>query len=379
MTRVIRNIAVLSVATCILFVIACSPRITPLDIPSPGPPEATPAPRALNLPADDAAHHAPIEWWYYNGHLISNIGTQYAFHFVIFQTQADEDAVVFEVGHSGITDIGSGEHINMHSNIFRSIEPRAYDTSDNLIELDLGNFALEIGNDGSHAFSASDAAGLDNLRLQINPPSATMLHQEIGWMEWPFGWTYYYSYPRMKASGTITIGGREIAVNGDVWFDHQWGDFFVVGKPAGWQWFAIHLDDGSSLMISEVRGVEGEVLSIDGTLISSDSNHQVMDADKDGITIDVKDHWVSTATGGRYPSLWRLRVAAIDLDVMMKATVADQEVPASPYGNQAAAYWEGRVDVRDALSGNIVGRGFAELSGYVDPAPLIWRAETPLD
>ena len=94
-----------------------------------------------------------------------------------------------------------------------------------------------------------------------------MLHDGIGWMDWPFGWTYYYSYPRIKAAGTLTIGGRDVDVTGEVWFDHQWGDFFVVGKPAGWQWFAVsHLDDGSSLMISEVRGADGEVIGVDRPL-----------------------------------------------------------------------------------------------------------------
>jgi len=55
------------------------------------------------------------------------------------------------------------------------------------------------------------------------------------------------------AEGTLTIEGVEADVEGEVWFDHQWGDFYVIGKPAGWQWFALHLDDGSSLMVSEVR------------------------------------------------------------------------------------------------------------------------------
>ena len=48
-----------------------------------------------------------------------------------------------------------------------------------------------------------------------------------------------------------------------------------------------------------------------------------------------------------------------------------------PYGNQAAAYWEGRVDVFDTATGRNIGTAFAELAGYVDPDPLTWRKITP--
>ena len=169
------------------------------------------------------------------------------------------------------------------------------------------------------------------------------------------------------------IEGREVDVDGEVWFDHQWGDFFVVGKPAGWQWFAIHLDDGRSLMIAEVRGAEGEVLAIDGTLIQSGSEQSVLDIEQDGIELEVQDYWTSTQTYGEYPAKWRLRIDSIDLDIVMTPSIADQEVPALPYGNQAAAYWEGRVEVSDAASGESLGLAFAELSGYVEPEPLSWR------
>ena len=65
--------------------------------------------------------------------------------------------------------------------------------------------------------------------------------------------------------------------------------------------------------------------------------------------------------------------ADLDLDVDLAATVADQEVPPIPYGNLAAAYWEGRVEVIDSVTGATVGKAFAELSGYVDAPPLEWR------
>ena len=227
-----------------------------------------------------------------------------------------------------------------------------------------------------HSLQAIDASGSAGISLQIEQPRDVMLHEGIGWMDWPFGWTYYYSYPRIKAAGNLKLDGEDVPVSGEVWFDHQWGDFFVVGKPAGWQWFALHLNDGASLMISEVRGADGDVITVDGTLMSTEDGQHILDPEVDGISLEITDHWTSPETGGVYPAGWRLQINSIDLDVVLSPSVNDQEVPAIPYGNKAAAYWEGRVDVLDPSNRGIVGVAFAELSGYVDPEPLIWRDGT---
>lgn len=373
MKSVIRNVAIFLAVFVVAAAVACAGRVEEKDVPTPQPPEPTPVPRALVFPEDDGPHKAPIEWWYYNGHLASRDGEEYSFHFVIFQTQGDGSAETFEIGQVGITDVGREVHHNISSDGFTSQRPSVRSSAEGLLSLDLGNFELDIEPDGSHQLQVEDAASRTSLKLRTAPSESVMLHEGIGWMDWPFGWTYYYSYPRMAAEGTLTLDDRKVDVIGEVWFDHQWGDFFVVGKPAGWQWFAIHLDDGRSLMIAEVRGAEGEVLAIDGTLIQSGSEQSVLDIEQDGIELEVQDYWTSTQTAGEYPAKWRLRVDSIDLDVVMTPSIADQEVPALPYGNQAAAYWEGRVEVSDTASGESLGLAFAELSGYVEPEPLSWR------
>ena len=358
-------------------IIACAGQVETKELPTPQPPEPTPSPRTLVLPDDDASHPSPIEWWYYNGHLESDDGDRYSFHFVIFQTQSGDQLDTFEFGQAGITDVSSANHHFINSEGFAALGSEENVATKNLLRLNLGNFALDIESDGSHLFDARDSQTGTGISLRTRAPETKMLHQGVGWMDWPFGWTYYYSYPRMDAEGVVTIDNREIDVSGEVWFDHQWGDFFVVGKPAGWQWFALHLDDGSSLMVSEVRGADGRVLATDGTLIELGSPQKVLDAERDGLQLDVLEHWTSPHTDGEYPSDWRLRVESVGIDVKLAPTVADQEIPAMPYGNQAAAYWEGRVDIFDTATGLNVGTAFAELAGYVDPEPLTWRTVTP--
>lgn len=364
------------ISICFAATVACAGGVVSREIPTPGPPEPTPEPREVLLPADDASHDAPIEWWYYNGHLEAADGAEYSFHFVIFQTQDGSGAKQFEVGQAGITDVERGIHIPLSSEGFGASETSRSIPGSGLLQLHLENFSLAIASDGTHTFSATDAAGSTGIRLQTDPPGQVMLHEGTGWMDWPFGWTYYYSYPRMGTVGHLTLNGADIPVSGEVWFDHQWGDFFVVGKPAGWQWFALHLDDGSSLMVSEVRGAEGNVIAVDGTLVDAEYGQRILDEHTDGITLETTDYWTSRESGGIYPAGWRLVIDSIGIDVVLSPPLADQEVPALPYGNQAGAYWEGRVDVLDSTGLEVVGVAFAELSGYVEPEPLGWRKPT---
>ncbi len=368
-----RTLVSMVAVTCFALTVACSNGVVSREIPTPGPPEPTPEPRELRLPADDASHDAPIEWWYYNGHLAAEDGSEFSFHFVIFQTQSGIGATQIEFGQAGITVVDEGSHTYLGSDGFGSSETNDADRTSDLLELDLANFSLAIASDRTHSLSATDASGSTSIRLQTDQPREVMLHNGAGWMDFQFGWTYYYSYPRMQAEGELTLGGAEIPVTGEVWFDHQWGDFFVVGKPAGWQWFALHLSDGNSLMVSEVRGADGNVIAVDGTLTNPGSDQRTLDPEIDGISLETTDHWTSPDTGGVYPAEWRLQIESIGLDVVLVPSVADQEVPAIPYGNKAAAYWEGRVDVLDPSSLDVIGVAFAELSGYVDPEPLSWR------
>ncbi len=368
-----RNIAIfLSLASLVLLA-ACYSEIGTNPIPAPKPPQPTPSPQALTFPDDDGTHDVPIEWWYYNGHLEDEEGSEYSFHFVVFQTQIDDATTRFEFGQAGITDVGVGVHVHLSSDAVGSIESAISGDGSGILDLNLGDFALSINSNGVHELKASDQLAGTSLNIHLQASKTVMLHEGIGWMDWPFGWTYYYSYPRMEAHGTITIDGDESEVAGKVWFDHQWGDFFVVGKPAGWQWFALHLDDERSLMIAEVRGGDGSVVATHGTLVDDAFDQHVFEPETDGVSLDVLEHWTSPHTGGVYPSQWRVKVDSIDLEVLIVPSVADQEIPAMPYGNKGAAYWEGRADVIDTASDERIGLAFVELSGYVDPDPLGWR------
>ncbi|MEC9320244.1 MAG: lipocalin-like domain-containing protein, partial [Pseudomonadota bacterium] len=60
--------------------------------------------------------------------------------------------------------------------------------------------------------------------------------------------SYYYSQPFINAEGTLNIEGNSVEVTGKGWFDHEWTSHLANSEAMGWDWFSLHLDDGSKLM-----------------------------------------------------------------------------------------------------------------------------------
>ena len=97
--------------------------------------------------------------------------------------------------------------------------------------------------------------------------SYSHVDDQDGWVDFgPAGGSYYYSRTRMPASGSVVLDGERLAVTGEAWFDHQWGDFITVGG-GGWDWFAVNLDDGTDVTLSLVRDADGSYPLVYGTLV----------------------------------------------------------------------------------------------------------------
>ena len=335
-------------------------------------PTATPAPIQFatgtpGTPNDEFAHDARLEWWYYSGHLDSESGREFGFHFVVFKALGGTGEPNL-VAQLGLLDVETGEHLELY-------RARAGFTGDvdedGPMTVDIDDWTYTVfATAGSHRFNAANdtEAGLS---LQLESTTPAMLHNKIGWLPTETGATYYYSRPRQSAVGELTLGGETLKVTGTVWFDHQWGDFFVLGKPAGWQWFALHLDDGASLMITESRGIDGEVAETYGTYMSPSGEVRSLRQEAEGIRLASEGEWTSPVTGATYPSGWALEIDSLGLDLTIVPVVSDQEVtlglPAS------SAYWEGKASIGGSQNGEPVsGNAYVELSGYADPDPVPW-------
>ncbi|MFL2665189.1 MAG: lipocalin family protein [Dehalococcoidia bacterium] len=328
-------------------------------------PKPTPIPYDLNLSLgseiskNEFAHDNRLEWWYHNGHLKDEIGGKWGYHFVIFKSQSnDKDNYVAQVS---ISNLKTGEVFQLA----RADKGLNNSFSKNIGEIYISDWKYTIGPKPGefHIQVLSDKINID---LYLESFQEPMLHNKIGWFQTSLGYSYYYTWPRQQTSGKIKIDDMQLIVNGESWFDHQWGDFFVPGKPAGWQWFGIMLDNGDNIMVSQSRDVKGRIESLYGTY---QKNNGEVTHITDDIKIDVIDEWYSKKTKTTYPSGWKINLQEINLSFIVKPDILDQEISEGLPATQT--YWEGKSTVFDEDYNNI-GDAYVELSGYRDPVKIDW-------
>jgi predicted secreted hydrolase len=173
--------------------------------------------------------------------------------------------------------------------------------------------------------------------------------------------SYYYSLTRMPARGTIVAAGERFAVEGLAWMDREWSTSALGRDLAGWDWFALQLDDGRDLMLYRLRRRDGapDPHSAGSLVDAAGSVRRLGVADA---AIEATGQWASPRSGVRYPSGWRVAVAGLVLDVAPR--LVDQELDVGP------RYWEGAVAVRGVEGGRPVsGAGYVELVGYGEGPP----------
>jgi predicted secreted hydrolase len=219
------------------------------------------------------------------------------------------------------------------------------------------------GLDGSDGLEARASDFGISLSLS-DAHDAPILHDADGWVDFgDAGSSYYYSRPRMLASGTLTLGGANslsFEVEGEAWFDHQWGDFIAVGG-GGWDWFAVNLGDGTDLTLSLVRAADGTYPLVYGTLVRATG--ETVHLPSDAFTVTPLDTWRSVRTGAVYPSGWTIDIPSEDLEIMLTPTVLNQELDTRQ--TTGVIYWEGSQVVQATRAGDpLGGEAFVELTGY---------------
>jgi len=161
-------------------------------------------------------------------------------------------------------------------------------------------------------------------------------------------------------SGHLAREGAALAVRGTAWLDREWGSGALAADQRGWDWFALQLDDGSSLMFYALRRKDGSLDPYSaGTWV--DPAGRVRHLANDDLRIDVLDRWTNPQ-GDHYPARWRLRSEGLALDLMVRPQLPNQELLTRP------RYWEGSVKASGTHEGRAAGgRGYVELVGYAAP------------
>ena len=140
--------------------------------------------------------------------------------------------------------------------------------------------------------------------------------------------------------------------------DHEFSTRALSTGQVGWDWFSIQLDDGTDLMVFQIRRSDGSVDPYSsGTLIGPEGTARVLAVDE--YAIQPLDTWTSPRSRAVYPAAWRVQVPGVGLDLEIQPLLADQEM------NVSYQYWEGAVRVSGWFGEREVsGTGYVELTGY---------------
>jgi predicted secreted hydrolase len=119
------------------------------------------------------------------------------------------------------------------------------------------------------------------------------------------------------------------------------------------------------LMFYQIRHRDGKTDPYSsGTIIFPDGKYKYLP--KESFQIEVLDQWRSRKSNASYPSKWRVKVPAHQIELSLTPTVKDQELITKE--STRVTYWEGSVKVEGKYQNNPVkGMGYVELTGYAKP------------
>jgi len=173
--------------------------------------------------------------------------------------------------------------------------------------------------------------------------------------------SYYYSLPQLEVSGEVVLDGRRQKVRGQAWFDHEWSSNYVDEDALGWDWMGVNLHDGGALMAFRMRDQQGGERWSGATLrrnrVATMSPETYGPESVDWAPLKT---WRSPRTGVSYPVEWRVQVG--DRRYRVEPLLLDAELDSRP--TTGILYWEGPIRLLDDATGQEVGRGYLELTGY---------------
>lgn len=320
-------------------------------------------PEPLEFPADHGLHPGyRNEWWYFTGNLAGDDGHRYGFQFTLFRfavepgDRPDSDFATDAVwmAHLAVSDF-ERERFMSSERFARDALGLAGATAD---EWWLRDWKVSREANGWRLRARSDGLDVD-LRMEMEKP--VVLQGDAGYSRKgpePGNASRYYSITRMQASGRLEFDGAGVDVEGLAWLDREWGSSQLGEGIAGWDWFALQLDDGRDLMLYRLRTEAGTASRFSaGVIVAPDGSYRTLG--RDDFDFEEIRRW-RDAVGVEWPVVWRVRLPEFGLEFEVRPAFDAQRWYAT------VGYWEGAVEVIEPASGDRLGRGYLELSGYAD-------------
>jgi predicted secreted hydrolase len=296
----------------------------------------------VRFPRDHFGHpSASIEWWYFTAVVHDGARTRYSVFFTLF---ASNGALV---PVAEVRNLATGKVVG-HSE--RLAAGRVGTAS---LDVNAAGSRLQyLRASGSWLFSVK-GPGLEVSLTQrpekpyaLNGGGTGVIRQSVA------GISHYYSSTRMRASGTLRVGGRVVPITGESWFDHQWGDYRNDPRAFDWNWFSCRFADDTELMLYEfLDRTTGRPLAgfENGTFVRPDGRTVAIDRFQ-----AIHATRALKAAGHSWPLDWQLRVPVLGISESLRALFPDQLVR----NTIVPTFWEGV----ETATGTHAGTCFVELS-----------------
>ena len=328
-----------------------------------------------SFPTDHGAHREyGLEWWYWIGHLKTESGEkEYGFQSTVFrlaghpnesnnsESNAFGSRQLF-LAHSALSNLSTKQYLHNERVVREGWQSRA---STDTLDLQVAGINASMAPDGkSHRLTTRYPNG-GILELALTPTKPLVRFGDRGLSRKGDGASsvsWYWSYTRLLAKGTLIQNGKKQAVRGVAWMDHEISSSQLGEGLAGWDWTCMQLDDGTEVKAYRLRKDDG-TSDRWSAVYWIDEKGGVQQVYADQFTWEEEDEWTSPTTGLSYPTTVQIKAQHPTQGMQnyrLRPLLDNQEFT----GNRADnAYWEGVCEVLGA-DGRVIGKAYLELAGY---------------
>lgn len=338
-------------------------------------------PRPFQFPVDHGMHPGfRNEWWYVTGNVESAAGRRFGYQVTFFRialapppvadkvvTQSPElhqspwSADQLWMAHIALTDVQGQQHF--HDQRFARGAAGLAGQEDQPFRVWLEDWQLVGGQQAEFPWTVTVQADDFSLNLQLSPGKPMVLQGNAGLSQKSAGAgnaSYYYSFTRLATAGELSLGDERFVVSGQSWLDREWSTSVLGDEQVGWDWFSLQLEDGYDVMFFQLRQASGQAdENSAGKWVLPDGQSEILDM-QDVQLLPLREWCHAEPASGRgcYPVEWSIVVPEKNISWTVSAVVDDQLM------QTGITYWEGAVDIKDTSSGELLGRGYLEMSGY---------------
>ena len=309
----------------------------------------------ITFPIDHASHpDFAVEWWYITANLTDTQNNPYALQWTLFRFASNTQNTPWAnaqqyMGHVGLRD---GKQAWFEERFARGgVGNAAISTAPFNAFIDDWQWLAQ----SSKLFPSTLEFTIDS-QIKVNLDLATdktfVTHGEQGFsrkMRDSEQASYYYSQPHIQVSGELELPTGTVQVTGNAWFDHEWTSQYLNPLAQGWDWFSIHFDDGTKLMLFNMRHQQSQDFW-SGTLITK--NGKTIHLSEQDIQGNVTKN--SNVEGRLLPLYWSIQLPKHQIDIQIAPMQINQWNPG------IFSYYEGGT----VITGSHSGAGFIELTGY---------------